>query len=51
MGARRITPHPFDGATCRSARSLPNVPSPLNPVFGGRQMSERSTETEREAAC
>ena len=25
--------------------------SPLNPVFGGRQMSERSTETEKEAAC
>ena len=28
-----------------------NVPSPLDPVFGGRQMSERSTETEKEAAC
>jgi len=51
MGARRITPHPFDGATCRSARSSLMSLRSLTQVFGGRQMSERSTETEKEAAC
>jgi len=49
MGARRITPHLRSYVPQRTF--FTNVPSPLNPVFGGRQMSEKSTETEKEAAC